>query len=210
MRFRSAAFALVLGLVSALAPVGARAASGTLTEPPSGPETFTSHLTLGLGVQMFTSEDFDEGEFDQPAMARFAYRYAVKPAIEAAFDLRVSRGSTSRPYALNGAPEQPANLTYTTVWVGAGMRAQKAEGVVRPYLQVDAYLVKERFDVEILEPFSYGDLDQDSGPGFGVQGGAELMLSPSISIPIEASFLSASPRRDLTSFGFGAGLTFGF
>jgi hypothetical protein len=189
-------FALIVTLLAAAAlPIGAVAQEAT-----------RHHLGLGLGYQRFVSDDLDDSGFEEAGLGTFAYRYSVSPAFDVAFDTRGTVSSQDGSIDIGGT-DFDADVNYMTSWFGPGVRYNFKPAGTRPYVQANFYFVDERTE------FDAGDVEvstSENGIGFGFQAGMDIRLSRLLSLPIEANFMTGDPENDLTSAGFGVGLTFNF
>jgi hypothetical protein len=163
-------------------------------------------VTFGLGYQSFMSDDFENSGFESAGMGNLSYHYTVNPTFDVAFDSRMSFSGEDETVDFGGGPTT-VNTNYSTKWFGPGVRYNFGTATTRPYMQANLYYVSESLSME-MDGVSASD--SESGVGFGFQGGMDIHLSRTMSMPVEMNFMTASPANDLTSVGAQAGLAFHF
>ena len=163
-------------------------------------------VAFGLGYQSFMSDDFDGSGFESAGIGNLSYHYTVNPAWDVSFDSRMSFSGEDQTVDFGGGPET-VNMNYSTKWFGPGVRYNFGTANTRPYMQANLYYVSESLSMEMG---GVSASDSESGVGLGFQGGMDVRLSRTMSMPVEMNFMTASPANDLTSVGAQAGLAFHF
>jgi len=160
------------------------------------------HIGLVIGYVKLISDDVKDDssglDWSNSGHAALSYRYSINPNLDLAVDSR----ATFSTQTVNGVDVNLANTYF-----GPGVRVIAPQGKMKLFLQGNIYFVNEQ--VELVQGNTKVSANE-TGVGFGVNGGIDIQVSRLLSIPIEANFLFAKPQDDVSGFGISAGLTFNF
>lgn len=163
------------------------------------------HVTIGGGVQKFTSEPFGSDGLDQGPFGHFAFRHSLRKGLDFALEFRATWASEDIGYD----PTFPfgATVTANTVWAGGCVRLSSKRDGPRPYGQLGVYFLSEHLNKKGQQ----GELpEKNLGAGLGAQAGVEFPLSDLLSVPIEVGVLAGKTESSMTCVHANVGLTFNF
>jgi opacity protein-like surface antigen len=160
------------------------------------------HLGFALGYEKHLSDDLkDESiglDYTDAGYGAIAYRLSVLSNLDVTLDAR----GTTHSDNFNGV-----DLTLSTGFFGPGLRLIAPNEGLRPYMQVNFFLVSESIEAEQGGTKVSSD---ESGSGFGISGGVDIHASNLLSLPIEVNYMYGKPADDISGIGANIGLTFNF
>jgi hypothetical protein len=200
---RSAAAWVVVALAILVAPRAEAKVYPEDYDPPG--EAYRKHISLGLGVERFTTDNFERSGMDTALLGHAGFRYRFADAMDAVLDFRVTRS------AEDVVPDfqfpNGSDASVVTLWSGVGVRWTKPGRVTRPYVQAALYFIDQQ-NKQSGGSFEFSD--RLNGLGVGVVGGMEMRLAEHVWFPVEAHVLTGSTHGRITGIGADAGVTFGF
>lgn len=181
------------------------------------------HVTIGAGFTTITDEFSSWHALNQPddgTLLQLGYRYSISSKIDLGLTVQSTRGSST---ATSSFPDTQYEVTHLreTQLLGPTARWTPLRGFARPFLELTVSYVRDqiRNDVdwvgiqssgsEVFVSFGRGK-DPEDGVGVALAGGAELTLSPLVSVPIKVSYMRSSLEDELEQFGVQAGISMNF
>jgi hypothetical protein len=180
-----------------------------LASPPalaSAAEPKRVHAGVALGTANGVAHAPDGGDlFPVESFAlRILYRVTVSPRVDLTFEGRAQWMGVD-----SAALEEPPGFLYgdeiTLVGPGVRWKLGRDTEAIRPFAQGAVFLVHESIQGIEGQP---GAHPTAFGPGLGGAVGVEWRFLAGLSLDVEGYALYARPRRDVSSTGLLAGLTF--